>query len=147
MKHTLSMIAACCLLSAGTAFGDGPAVSASHVWIRTAPVGVLTLSGYMTLENLTDKPLQILDITSPGFGSVDISPAAASDHTQNTPVKAFTLPPHQPVTFKPDTEHLQLKQPHQRLFDGDMVTLTFKFSDGSQLSIFAPVRRESPASN
>lgn len=148
MKNRLPIVAACLLLFTRVAFGDGPAVSATRVWIRTAPAGVETLSGYLTLKNLTDNPLQILGISSPDFGAVSISPAAASDQARSAiPIKTFTLPPHQAVVFKPDAVHLQLKQPHKRLFDGDMVTLEFRFSDGSQLSIFAPVRRESPVSN
>ncbi|MGH7192785.1 MAG: copper chaperone PCu(A)C, partial [Candidatus Saccharimonadales bacterium] len=119
---------------------------ASHVWIRTAPVGVQTLSGYLTLENLTDKPLQIMSITSPDFGSVMISPASSPGKLHSSLLtKTFNLPPHQVVIFKPDAVHLQLMQPKKRLFDGDMVTLIFNFSDGSSLDLLAPVRRESPA--
>ncbi|HET7396611.1 MAG TPA: copper chaperone PCu(A)C [Gammaproteobacteria bacterium] len=146
MKKILSILVACCLLAAGAASADGPSVSASKVWIRTAPVGVQTLSGYMTLENLTDKPLQILGITSPDFGSVMISPASSPGKLHSTLLmKTFDLPPHKVVVFQQDAVHLQLMQPKKRLYDGDMVTLIFNFSDGSTLDLLAPVRRERPA--
>lgn len=147
MKYRLSIVAAC-LLFAGVAFGEGPAVSANHVWIRSAPAGVEALSGFMTLENLTDKPLQITSITSSDFGAVMLTSASASGETQDaSAVKNFVLPPHQPVVFKQDGAHLQLIKPHRRLYDGDMVTLLFNFSDGSSLDLLAPVRRDAPANN
>lgn len=149
MKYRLSIVASALLLFATAAFGgDGPAVSADHVWIRTAPAGVVTLSGFLTLKNLTDKPLQVTSITSPDFGTVAIGSAATSDQSQNPPgKKPITLAPHQSLTFNPGTDHLLLMQPHKRLFDGDMVTLTFNFSDGSSLTLLAPVRRQSPTTN
>ncbi|HEX6549691.1 MAG TPA: copper chaperone PCu(A)C [Gammaproteobacteria bacterium] len=137
MKYR-TLISACLLLFGSLAFGDGPAVSASHVWIRTAPAGVQSLSGFMTLENLTGKPLEIVSISSPDFGSVTIGQA------EGPAVKTVTLPPGKPVVLNQDGDHLRLRQPHKRLFDGDMVTLTFKFSDGSVLTLLASVRRVSP---
>ncbi|HEX5340445.1 MAG TPA: copper chaperone PCu(A)C [Gammaproteobacteria bacterium] len=146
MKIFHSAFVVCLLLSAHAALASGPSVSISDVWIRSAPAGVVTLSGYMTLENLTGKPLQILAISSPDFGSVAISPAKIPGQPHSTLLmKTFTLPPHQPVVFKQDAAHLQLMQPHKRLFDGDMVTLTFRFSDTSELTLFAPVRRAAPS--
>jgi copper(I)-binding protein len=146
MNHRFSIIASALLLCATAAFGsDGPAVGASHVWIRTAPPGVQVLSGFLTLENLTDKPLQVVGITSPDFGSVMISPASSPGKLHSTLLmKTYNLPPHQAVVFKQDAVHLQLMQPKRRLFDGDMVTLIFNFSDGSSLDLLAPVRSQSP---
>lgn len=144
MKMRL-LCAAVCLLLARMAFAAGPSVSITHVWIRSAPAGIVTLSGYMTLENLTAKPLQILGISSPDFSSVTISPAKNPGKPHSTLLmKTFNLPPHQPVTFTQDRFHLQLMQSKKRLFDGDMITLDFKFSDGSELTLFAPVRHNAP---
>lgn len=149
MTHRFSIVAATLLLCATAAFGsDGPAVSASHVWIRTAPAGVQVLSGFLTLENLTGKPLQIVSVTSPDFATVAIGSSTVSDQSPGpSQPRTVTLAPHQSVTFGPDTDHLLLMQPHKRLFDGDMVTLTFNFSDGSSLALIAPVRRQSPVTN
>lgn len=146
MTHRFSIIASALLLCAAAASGsDGPAVSASHVWIRTAPAGVQVLSGFLTLENLTDKPLHIVSVTSPDFASVAIGSSAVADQPQKPSEPAtVTLKPHQPVALKPDTDHLLLLQPHKRLFDGDMVTLIFNFSDGSSLDLLVPVRSQSP---
>lgn len=146
MKCRISILPLALLLFTGLALADGPSVSINDVWIRSAPVGVETLSGYMTLENLTDKPLQVLSVSSPDFGSVMFSPAAEPGKLHSMLLmKTFNLPPHQAVVFKQDAVHLHLSQPHKRLFDGDIVTLVFNFSDGSSLSLMAPVRREPPS--
>lgn len=146
MKFRLTILPVALLLFVNLALADGPSVSVNNVWIRSAPVGVETLSGYMTLENLTDKPLQILSITSPDFKSVMIAPANAPGKLHSTLLmKTYTLSPHQPVAFKQDSVHLQLMQPAKQLYEGDMVTLLFKFSDGSSFTLMAPVRSQAPA--
>ena len=136
------------LLSLALSFavwGAGPAVSASHVWIRQAPPGVSVLAGYFTLQDLTDKPLELKSVSSPDFGSVEMHRSFVKDgQEQMEPVPSIALPAHGGVEFKPGSFHLMLMQPKKNLFAGDMVTLTLQFSDGSELTLMAPVRRDPP---
>lgn len=145
MKLVRHLVLACLFLFAMSSLADGPSVSVDHVWIRHAPVGVMVLSGYMTLENHTDKPLQISSMSSPDFESVTISQVAPAGKPHSTvTTTTFTLPPQKQVRLSQDSFHLHLSQPHKKLYVGDMVTLYFKFSDGSTLSLLAPVRDEPP---
>lgn len=128
------------------AFADGPSVSASHVWIRQAPPGITVMAGYLSLQNLTAKPLELKSVTSPDFGTVEMHRSFVKDgQEQMEPVSSITLPVHGGIEFKPGGYHLMLMQPKKNLFAGDMVTLDLSFSDGSELAIMAPVRRDAPA--
>ena len=128
-----------------TAWSAGPSVLASKVWIRQSPPGVSVMAGYFTLQDLTDKPLDLKSVTSPDFASVEMHRSFVKDNQeQMEPVPGITLPAHGSVEFKPGSYHLMLMQPKKNLFAGDNVTLTLAFSDGSELTLLAPVRREAP---
>lgn len=127
------------------ALSAGPSVLASKVWVRQSPPGVTVLAGYFTLQDLTDKPLDLKAVTSPDFGAVEMHRSFVKDgQEQMEPVPNITLPAHGSVEFKPGSYHLMLMQPKKSLFAGDMVTLTLQFSDGSELTLLAPVRRDPP---
>lgn len=144
LLHRLSLAAL--LLLPLVAFGDGPSVSASHVWIRQAPPGIGVLAGYLTLQNLTAKTLELKSITSPDFAAVEMHRSFVKDNQeQMEPVPSLTLPAHGSVEFKPGSYHIMLMQPRKNLFAGDTVTLNLSFSDGSELAIMAPVRHDPPA--
>ena len=127
-------------------FADGPSVGASHIWIRQAPPGINVLAGYLTLQNLTGKPLDLKSITSPDFAATEMHRSFVKDgQEQMEPVPTLTLPAHGSVEFKPGGYHVMLIQPKKNLFPGDIVTLDLSFSDGSELTIMAPVRHDRPA--
>jgi copper(I)-binding protein len=143
----LTLFAALALLLPASALGDGPTVRASHVWIREAPPGISVLAGYFTLENLTGAALDLTGVSSPDFGSAMLHETVEKDGTGSMrEVAKLTIPARGRVEFKPGGYHVMLMQPRKNMFSGDLVTLVFSFSDGSQLTLIAPVRREPPAS-
>ncbi|MGH8282283.1 MAG: copper chaperone PCu(A)C [Gammaproteobacteria bacterium] len=127
------------------AHGDGPAVAASHVWIREAPAGVSVMTGYMTLENLSAQTLTLVSVTSPDFRSVIVHKRVQKNGMGSMqPVARIAIPAHQSFVLAPGGYHLMLMKPVKRLYDGDLVTLMLTFSDHSSLTIMAPVRRDQP---
>jgi copper(I)-binding protein len=138
----LTLFVSCLSLSAPA---DGPAQRVSHVWIREAPPGVTVLAGYFTLENLTDQALTLTGASSPDFDSVELHKSFQKGGVESMePVDKIGLAPHQSVVFEPGSYHLMLMQPHKQLHTGDTLTLFLDFSDGSRLTILAPLRRDPP---
>ncbi|MHB8423776.1 MAG: copper chaperone PCu(A)C [Gammaproteobacteria bacterium] len=145
LRKLLPLLFIACFFMPITVNAEGPAVGASHVWIREAPPGVQVLAGYFTLENFSNRPLAIVSVTSPDFGSVMMQRTLQhNDRDRMEPVTTLSIPPHQSVVFAPGGSHLMLIKPRKRFFDGDLVTLTLTFSDHSSLTIMAPVRRDNP---
>ena len=133
------------LLVLAGAQADGPSVRANHVWIRVSPPGVGVDAGYLALENLTGKPLSLDKVSSPDFESVMIHQSIEKDGVESMQeLTKLALPVKGAVEFKPGGYHLMLMTPRKNLFPGDTVTLMFSFSDGSELAILAPVRRDAP---
>lgn len=132
-------------IAATSVWSDGPTVRASHIWIREAPLGVKVLAGYFTLENLTDKPLSLVDVSSPDFGSAMLHQSVTKNGVESMlPVETLAIPAGGSVELQPGGYHVMLMQPKKNLFAGDMVTLMLTFSDKSELAILAPVRRDPP---
>lgn len=124
----------------------GPSVTASSVWIREAPPGAEVMAGYLVLSNHTDQAITLKGVTSPDFRSVAVHQSMQHNGTDNRPpVTHLVIPARHHVTLAPGGDHLMLMKPAKRLYDGDLVTLILNFSDGSSLTIMAPVRREPPA--
>lgn len=133
------------MLALAAAHAEGPSVRASHVWIRVSPPGVGVDAGYLTLENLTGKPLSLDKVSSPDFESVMIHKSIVKDGVESMQeLPKLELPVRGGVDFKPGGYHLMLMSPRKNLFPGDTVTLMLSFSDGSELAILAPVRRDAP---
>lgn len=144
--RTCALLLGTLLLAPLASHATGPSVSAGNVWIREAPPGAEVMAGYLVLTNHTDQPLALAAVTSPDFGAVVV--AANAPHAGTTgaqTVARFVIPAHQNITLAPGKSYLLLSKPVKPLFDGDLVTLTLNFSDGSALTILAPVRHEAPA--
>ena len=141
----LFLLLAICATCLPAAMADGPSTRVSHVWIRAAPPGVEVLGGYFTLENLTGKPLSLTEVSSPDFGSVMMHQTVQQGGQESMQeVARIEVPARGSIEFKPGGYHLMLMQPRKDLSAGDSVTLMLKFSDGSELAILAPVRRDPP---
>lgn len=131
------------MLALAAGFADGPSARASHVWIRVTPAGVA--AGYLHLDNQTGKPLSLDKVSSADFESVEIHQSIVKDGVESMqPVPKLDIPVQGGVDLKPGSYHLMLMNPHKNLFPNDTVSLTLSFSDGSELLILAPVRRDAP---
>lgn len=135
------------MITTSLARAEGPSIIASHIWIREAPPGVEVMAGYMTLANQTGNALTLNTVTSPNFGEVALHRTLQrTGAVSMQPVKSLVLPAHASVKLAPGSYHLMLMQPAKPLYVGDLVTLSLTFSDGSSLTIMAPVRRDAPPS-
>lgn len=146
MRKALAVLLGASLLMPFALRAAGPSVSASRVWIREAPPGAEVMAGFLVLTNHTGAALTLTNITSPDFGSVAVQQSRQTGGVRGAQSGApLGIPAHQSVTLAPGGEQLLLQKPAKPLYDGDLVTLTFNFSDGSALTIMAPVRQDAPA--
>lgn len=122
---------------------DGPTVGARHVWIRESSSAGPALKGYLTLQNFSGAPLELIHVASPDFRTVTVVQSVRGSGVK--PLAELVIPVHPRTVFAPGGTYLLLTQPPGRLFEGDLVTLTLVFSDHSTLTIMAPIRRGAPA--
>lgn len=123
---------ACLMLMATAAYGGAP-LSVSGAWIRLLP-GDLPLAGYFALHNQTDRPETLVSATSPMFKRIELH-HSMSVHGMDrmTSVKQVKVAPHAAVRFAPGGYHLMMWR-KDGLEPGEMVPVTLKFADGTEVS-------------
>jgi copper(I)-binding protein len=119
------------------------AVSAKNAWVRWLPNN-LPAAGYVTLVNASDKPVDLVDISSNDYGDAMLHQTVSNGSSQKmVMVDKLTVPAHGQVAIAPGGYHVMLEDAKHKIAPGDTVHLTLKFSDGETLD--TPFAVKSPA--
>jgi copper(I)-binding protein len=119
------------------------AISVKDAWVRWLPNN-LPAAGYATLVNASDKPIDLIDISSDDYGDAMLHQSVSNGSTQKmVMVDKLTVPAHGQVAIAPGGYHVMLEDAKHKIAAGDTVHLTMKFSDGETVS--APFAVKSPA--
>ena len=129
---------------AGAAQAAGAnAISVKDAWVRWLPNN-LPAAGYATLVNASDKPVDLVDISSNDYGDAMLHQTVSNGSTQKmVMVDKLTVPAHGQVSIAPGGYHVMLEDAKHKVAPGDTVHLTLKFSDGETLE--TPFAVKSPA--
>lgn len=119
---------------------DTQHISIDNVWISEAPPGVTTLAAYATIYNSSDETKILTSVSSPLFSSVEIHRSKIVDGIARMEKQAaITINAEYTIELSPGGYHLMLFNPDTPLQSGNSVSISFYFSDGSSLSVEAPV--------
>ena len=126
------------------AHAAGPnAISVKDAWVRWLPNN-LPAAGYATLVNASDKPVDLVDISSNDYGDAMLHQTVSNGSSQKmVMVDKLTVPAHGQVSIAPGGYHVMLEDAKHKIAPGDIVHLTLKFSDGETLD--TPFVVKSPA--
>lgn len=112
-------------------------------WIREAPPGVSALAGYVTIHNMSGKPVGILKVESPAFASIEIHRTEIKDGmARMVEQKRMEIPAGGERKLAPSGDHFMLLNPRVPLKSGDTVEWVLHLGDGSKLTVMAAVRKE-----
>jgi hypothetical protein len=119
------------------------AISVKNAWVRWLPNN-LPAAGYVTLMNASDKPVDLVDISSNDYGDAMLHQTVSNGSSQKmVMVDKLTVPAHGQVAIAPGGYHVMLENAKHKVAPGDTVHLKLKFSDGETLN--APFAVKSPA--
>jgi periplasmic copper chaperone A len=109
------------------------AISVQNAWVRWLP-NDLPAAGYVTLTNSSDKPIDLVGVTSPDYGNAMLHETVSNGSTQKmVMVDKATVPAHGQLAIAPGGYHLMLMDAKRKLAPGDTVHLKLQFSDGEML--------------
>lgn len=129
----LALLTAC-----GSAEAD---IEASDAYVRGLPPGVANTAAYMTLRNTGAVAVDLTGARSPVSASVMLHDTVNHDGMLHmVHVDKATIPAGGELTLASGGMHLMLMQLREQPADGSEVELVLQFSDGSELSVLAPVR-------
>jgi copper(I)-binding protein len=101
------------------------------------------MAGYMTMINTGDTPVTVTAISSPNFAGAEIHRTVVEEGiARMLPVRQLDIPANSQVKLEPGGLHLMLFDPQQPLPEGATVTLLIHHSNGSDVTVAAPVIRK-----
>jgi copper(I)-binding protein len=139
-----------CLLLALLAVACAPSpppegVSISGAWVRSAPPGAGMTAGYLTVANPTTRDVEIVEIRSDDFESIELHVTVTEDGmARMRRESSVVVPAGESVDFTPGGRHLMLFGAKRPLAEGDSVNLVVVLADGAELESVAPVTRGDP---
>ena len=112
-------------------------------WIREAPPAARVMAGYLTMINAGDTPITVTSISSPDFEGAEIHRTVIEEGVARMlPVSQLEIPANSPLKLEPGGLHLMLFDPRRPLPEGETVTLIIHRSNGSEVTVTAPVIRK-----
>lgn len=130
---TLALLLAAC-------GGDRAGLEALDVSILAPLPGQETVVAYFTLANGGAGPVEITEVTSPEFASVEMHATIFGDGiAEMLMIDSITVAADSEVEFAMGGRHLMLMQPVASLVPGDEVTLEFHYGAAEPFRVHAPL--------
>lgn len=106
---------------------------ATNVSIKQPMPGMQMTAGYLTLTNNTTQAINISQVTSPQFGSVEMHESVIEDGMARMyPLGELTVLAGKAVIFEPGGKHLMLMRP---IGEFETVTLEFHADESIVLTV------------
>ena len=110
-------------------------------YVITVPPTAKVTSAFLQLTNAGDKKITVTKVVSSASKSAEIHNHIHADGMMKmVHVPSLDIEPHQTISFEPGSYHVMLIGLHNPVKDGEKVTVTFSFNDGSTLAVNAPVK-------
>ncbi len=118
---------------------DAPLI-ATDAWVRATP-GSDVAAAYVTLRNVTKKPVTLVGVDSPVAGMAMIHETTIEGGiSRMRRHEQLVIPPGRTVKLEPGGLHVMLHGIAQPLAPGASVPLVLRLADGTTLQIVALVR-------
>ncbi len=143
MKPVISRALGILLLIATTLAANAEGIKVSDPWLRAAPPNAPTLAAFMKLENHSAADITLQEVRSTlAVKRIELHRTVMSDGLMKmVPQKVIPVPAHGATTLEPGSWHIMLVKPAEVPVVGDKVELTLVFSNGSEQTVIAPVRK------
>ena len=141
-RLTLALI----LAAAGNAFAAGAAdaVAVGDPYVRLMPPGAKATGAFMLLKNGGDKDVKLVKAESAAAKTVELHTHLNEGGVMKMrQVQAIEVKAKGETALKPGSYHVMLIDP-AALKEGEKVTLTLGFDDGSSKKVEAEVRKPMP---
>lgn len=143
MKTNFYRIVSGLLLMAAVSSVKAMGIMVNDPWVRAAPPNAPALAAFMQLENHTGVDVALIEVsTTLPVARVELHRTMMADGMMKMiQQKEMPVAAHGSLVLKPGSWHIMLIGPKKVPVEGDQVTLTLRFSDGTEKQITAPVRK------
>lgn len=145
MLRALSLSLSLFLLVGGFSGCAREEITIRNAWIPEAPPTVSALAGYLSVENNSGETRTLVGASGALFERIEIHRTVYEQDSGLARMireEELYIASGQSLRFEPGGYHLMLINPKKALTEGDSVTLTLLFANGSRLTVQFEVRRE-----
>lgn len=136
MHRRIALIGLLCLTIASA----HAQINVIDAWSPEAPPG-RTMAGFMTLENIGDEPVALVDGSSPQFGRIEIHDMINDEGVMRMRrLEQLVIDANGRVELKPGGFHVMLMEPKTTLVAGDVIDLVLVDSQGNEHALSLTVR-------
>ncbi|MBY4868563.1 copper chaperone PCu(A)C [Burkholderia anthina] len=112
----------------------------SDCWIRSMP-GDTPSGGYFKLMNMSDKPVDLVGVSTDAFGMSMLHETQSSGSTSKmVMVDKASVPANGTLAFAPGGYHVMFEKAKKPLTVGSSIPVTFRFSDGESVEAQCAVK-------
>ena len=135
--HKLFLTLATAVFLESTSFSGEPAVKIEHGWVQAVPPSSSDTAAYLTLTNVSDKPLRLTGGSTSAAETLMLMVTTNRnvDGTEIIGMKGVNeliIPAHGQLALAPDGDHLMLMMLKKHPMPGDKVQLTLHFEPGGK---------------
>lgn len=107
-------------------------VAVMNAWVRESDPAAKALAGYMTLVNVGNEDVRLVEVFSKAFGTIEVHEmAVVNGMMKMQQLNDLIIPAESQLRFEPGGKHLMLKQPVTSLNAGETVEMTLVFDSGA----------------
>ncbi len=140
MSRVNGLVLALGLSLAGLSQAGGQ-IQVEDSWVRAAPTGVMAMAGYMTIYNRGNQERMLVGAQSPAFARVMLHRTVfEGDVSRMEHQHMIKIPAGATLKFEPNSYHLMMMEPKQKLQSGERVTVTLQFKNGENQEVDYEVR-------
>lgn len=124
----------------------GPVISAQGGWLRLVPPVSSNSAGYVTLQNASKQPVDLLSARSDNAATVELHTVIREGELMRMQqLERITVPAQAAVTLQPGAHHLMFIGLKAPLKENQQVPVTLTFSNGETLQLSLPVKPDADA--
>ena len=117
-------------------------VTINDPYVRAVPPGQKISAAFLQLDNASDTMQSIVSASSPAAGVVELHTHIHDNGMMKMRrIEKIDIPAKGQTVLKPGGLHIMLINLKNNLKPGQEVSVTLKFSDGSEKTFSAPVRK------
>lgn len=119
-------------------------VAIMDAWIKEGYEGATANAGYMTLFNVTDRPIKLKSAYTKAFGKVEFHEMKAVDglmQMNEVSSDELIIEPGKKLEFKMGGKHFMMMSPKASVKHGDVIDINLVFESGAEQEVTARVRK------
>ena len=116
-------------------------VRITNAWVPEAPPVIKVMAGYMVVENTSNKPVNLIKVSSNEFKTVEMHQSIHKDGMAHmVRQNKVSISAKSKIEFKSGGLHLMLIDAKKKFSAGNKIPLVLEFDDGEKLSVVAIVK-------